>query len=116
MAVATTLDVTESFNADNAFVQDMSGWDYAVVQLVAPSGTVNFTATNDGGAVQSVTDGNSSLAINFTAVQGVNLATGAAGTSLAAAGLMKFNVVGRYLQLAGVGITATKVLIYLHKI
>lgn len=116
MALCTTLDVTNQFNLDNGYVQDLSGWDDIVVQLVTPSGAVNFTATNDGGAVQGVTDGNSALAINFTAVQGTNLATGVAATSLNASGLMRFGVVGQYLQLAGTGVTADKVILYLHKV
>ena len=114
MALVQPLDITDAFNLEGGFIQDVSGWDFTVVQLVTPAGAVNFLASNDSGAVQGVTDGDSSTAINFTAVQGTNLATGAAATSLNASGLMRFPVVGRYLQLTGT--TAAKILLLMHKI
>lgn len=116
MAVATTLDVTKDFNADSLANIDMSGWDSATVQLVSPTGTINFLSSNDSGAVESATDGNALTSASYTAIQGTNLATGTAVTSLAASGLVIFKSFGRYLQLSATSVTATKVLVYLSKI
>lgn len=114
--VDIVLDLSQSFvsGASSSYTIDMGGWDYAIVQLVNPSGAVNFTSSNDGGDISSYE--NAVSALNFTAVQGTNLATGTAVTSLNASGLVKFNVVGKFLKLAGSSVTADKVLVRLAKI
>lgn len=118
MALSTTIDASSPFTAGGSgnFVVDMSGWDYATVQLESPSGAINFLSTNDSSAVTGSTDGNSLTAANFTAVQGKTLSTGAAATNGSASGLWKISDFGRYLQLSGSGITATKILIFLSKV
>lgn len=108
-------DLTEDFNADSIATLDISAYEQTVVQLVSPSGAVNFLATNDGGAVQSVTDGSPLTATNFIGVQGTNLNTGVAATSGSASGLWKFGIVGKYLRLSGTAVTATKVLVFQTK-
>lgn len=115
MAVQQVIDVTDDFNADSASVTDIGGFDFAVVQLVSPTGTVNFTHTNDSGDVAGVSDGNYVSAANFITVTGTNLATNTGVTSLATGGLVKFDGIGRYLKLSGSSVTATKVLIRLYK-
>jgi len=114
--LATYVDVTAKFNANNTFVQDVSNYDYAVVQFVAPSGTISFTATNDSGDVQGTTDGNATLATNFTTVQATKLLDGSAVTAASTAGLYRFGVVGRYIKFGGASAAATKVIIQLAKI
>ena len=52
--LATYLDLTATLNASNAVVIELSNYDYAVIQAVNPSGTINLTATNDSGAVQGI--------------------------------------------------------------
>jgi hypothetical protein len=116
MSVQIVLDVTDDFNADSDVKLDTGGFDYAIVQLVSPSGTVNFLHTNDSGAIEGVSDGSAVSATNFVAVQGTNLAAGTAVTSLAASGLVRFGYIGRFLQLSGTSVTATKVLVRLYKI
>lgn len=115
---STVFDASANFQAGGTGLQniDLSGWDYCVVQLVGPSGTINFLSSNDDGSVTGQIQGGPLTAINFTAVQGTNLATGAAATSGGVAGLWKFSGIGRFLQLSGSGITATKILVYLSKI
>ena len=114
MALSQLLDITADFNAGGAATLDISGWDYAVVQLVTPVGTTSFLTSNDAGAEQGVTDGDASTATNFVAVSGTVLATAAAATTLAAAGLIRFEHIGKFLQLTGT--SAAKVLVYLTKI
>lgn len=116
MSVQIVFDLTADFNADSLVQIDTGGYDYSVVQLVSPTGSVSFKHTNDSGDVQSVSDGNATSATNFVAVQGVNLADGSGVTSLAASGLVRFQSYGRYLQLSGTSVTATKVLVRLYKI
>lgn len=38
--ISTVVDATDSFNANNSFYQDLSGWDSAVVQVVNPGTTI----------------------------------------------------------------------------
>lgn len=116
MSVQIVLDVTADFNADSSVKLDTGGFDYTVVQLVNPSGTVSFTHTNDSGDIESVSDGSAVSSTNYVALQGTNLATGTAVTSLAASGLVRFQYYGRYLQLAGSSVTADKILVRLYKI
>jgi hypothetical protein len=116
MSVQIVLDLTADFNADSLVQIDTGGFDYSVVQLVSPSGSVSFKHTNDSGDVQSVSDGNATAATNFVTLQGVNLADGSTVTSLATSGLVRFQSYGRYLQLSGSGVSATKVLVRLYKI
>jgi hypothetical protein len=116
MSVQIVLDVTADFNADSKVQLDTGGFDYAIVQLVSPSGTVSFKHTNDAGDVEGVSDGSAVSATNFVAVQGTNLASGSAVTSLATSGLVRFGYIGRFLQLSGESVTVTKALVRLYKI
>lgn len=114
--LSSYLDVTDLFNLNSGWVGDIGEWDYVTLQLVNPSGAVSFNTSNDSGAIQGVSDGSAASATNFTSVQGTNLASGSAVTSLNASGEVKFTVAGRYLQLTGTTVTADKVLLKLSKI
>ena len=114
--VSQYLDLTNELAAGSGVIIDIGEWDYAVVQLVSPSGTVTFRTSNDSGAVQSVSDGSAVSATNFVDVQGTNLTSGSAVTTLATSGIIKFPVIGRYLQLTGTTLSATKLLVKLSKI
>ncbi len=114
--ISQYLDVTAAFNAANGYVQDLSNWDYCVFQFVNPSGTISITATNDGGAIQGETLGSAATATNFQTIQAAKLADGTAVTSVAAAGLYRVGVVGRYLKLGGASAAADKVFLMMAKI
>jgi hypothetical protein len=124
MSVQIVLDVTNEYNTGlesgtpYLVKLDTGGFDYAVVQLISPAGSVNFLHTNDSGDIQGVSDGSAVSSINALAVQGINLATGTAITSLAADGLVRFQSFGRYLWLDGVddGAAVDKILVRLYKI
>jgi hypothetical protein len=113
--LASYKDVTAEFNANNAAIVDASNWDYVVVQFISPSGTIAFTATNDSGDVEGVTDGNASLAVNFVTVVATKLSDGTL-TATGAAGLFRFAVVGRYIKFGGASAAATKVIVQFAKI
>ena len=118
MALSQIIDVSQSFvtGAPSSVNLDISGWDSVVIQLVSPSGTINILGSNDSGEITGSIIGNSTTAINFTAIQANNLATGVAATSGAATGLWKLIGLPKFLQLSGTTITASKVLVYLSKI
>jgi hypothetical protein len=116
MAITNTYDYTTQFNANSGVVIDMGGWDNVTVQLVSPSGAVSFNTTNDAGAITGISDGGAASATNYTAIQGINLATGSGVTSLNATGSVRFNNVGKYLQLTGSSVTATKVIAFFTNI
>ena len=107
------LDVTNEFNTNNGVKLDVSEWESATCCFVAPSGTISITGTNDGGAIEGVTDGNATSSTNYSTIQAINLATGTAVTSVSTAGNYKITVGTKYIQLGGASAAATKVLVQL---
>lgn len=79
---------------------DVSGWDVVTVQIVTPSAAINFTTTNDNGSVAGVLPPVPIVPANFLAVQGINVGTGTAVTSLSASGIVKFTNLAKFLQIA----------------
>ena len=118
MALSQIVDVSQAFvtGGPSTINIDLSGWDSATIQLVSPSGAINFLGSNDSGSITGAVEGNPTTAINFTALEATNLATNAVATSGAASGLWKLVGLPKFLQLSGTTITATKVLVYLSKI
>jgi hypothetical protein len=118
MALTRLLDLTAQFNASSTVAVniDLSGWDYAVAHIISPTGTVTFNTTNDAGAIEGTTDGNAVSAVNWVAVQGTNLNSGTAVTTLAASGIVRFAVIGKFLQFSASSVTVTKLLVNLFKI
>jgi hypothetical protein len=105
--ISTTVDATESFNTNNSFYQDLSGWDSAVVQFVGTSGTVSFSTTNDNGSITGQLLPAPEVPINWVSVAGVNLTSKADVTSIAASGMVAFGIIGNYLLLQGSVATTT---------
>jgi hypothetical protein len=105
--ISTTVDATESFNTNNSFYQDLSGWDSAVVQFVGTSGTVSFSTTNDNGSITGQLLPAPEVPINWVSVAGVNLTSKADITSIAASGIVAFGIIGNYLLLQGSTTTTT---------
>ena len=105
--ISTTVDVTESFNTNNSFYQDLSGWDSAVVQFVGTSGTISFKTTNDNGSITGQLLPAPEVPINGLAVLGINLTTKADISSISASGIVSFGIIGNYLILEGSANTTT---------
>ena len=105
--ISTIVDATESFNANNSFYQDLSGWDSAVVQFVGTSGTISFSTTNDDGSITGQLLPAPEVPINWVTVLGVNLSTKTDVSSIAAAGIVEFGIIGKYLLLQGNTTTTT---------
>ena len=117
MSVQQRLDVTADLNNNSIVQLDIGGWDYAVVQLVSPTGTFTFNTTNDAGDVTGVSDGSAISATNWIATQGTNLNSGSGVTTLASSGLVRFQSVGQFLQISGAGAAqVTKAIVRLYKI
>lgn len=105
------------FTAGGGIVKFEAGsWDYAVIQPVTLSGSIEVSSTLDSGAVQGETDGNYKLAQNFSAVQVEKLADGTKLTTIVADGLYKAGVIGRYVALELATGTVDYVLVMLTKI
>jgi len=106
--ISKTIDATASFNEGGFYIQDLSGWDSAVVQFgtISEAGVISFYTTNDNGSVEAgqllpapqVPD-------NFVAVKGVDLST--KGDVLVASNdsMVEFGIIGKYLSIAGDEIT-----------
>jgi len=105
--ISTVVDATTSFNANNNFYQDLSGWDSAVVQFVGTSGTISFSTTNDEGAITGQLLPAPQVPINGVTVLGVNLTTKTDVSSISAAGIVEFGIIGKYLLLQGNSTTTT---------
>ena len=105
--ISTVVDATASFNANNNFYQDLSGWDSAVVQFVGTSGTVSFSTTNDDGSITGQLLPAPEVPINWVTVLGLNLSTKTDVSSIAAAGIVEFGIIGKYLLLQGNTTTTT---------
>jgi hypothetical protein len=108
------LDVTTEFNRDNRARLDLSGWNVATFQFINPSGSIDFTGTNDGGEETGTLSSSPGTSQNFSAIQATNLATGATVTSTAATGMYKVIINCKYVQIYGVGVTADKVLVFVN--
>lgn len=116
MAVQQIIDITQDVNNNSSASLDVGGWDYAVVQLVSPTGTFTFNSTNDAGAATGVSDGSAISATNWIAVQGTNLNSGAAVSTLALSGMVRLQGIGQFLQISGGTATVTKAIVRLYKI
>ena len=114
MAVSITLDLTAAFTASQSVVQDVGGFDYAVLQIVNASAAIDFKQTNDSGGVQGVSDGSALTATNFVAAQGLKMSDGTSVTS-ATAGLYKFLGGGQFLQFSKAAATVDKLILRLYK-
>ncbi len=114
MALSQYLDFTADFNSNGLINIEIGSWDYVIVQLVTPAGAVTFNTTNDDGGANGTGYGSDATAINWVAVQGTNLNTGTAVTTLNASGLVRFGYIGQFLQLTGT--TAVKVIVRYFKV
>ncbi|MCA2656637.1 hypothetical protein [Microcystis sp. M061S2] len=99
--ITRVVDVTNVFSATGAqaYVQELSGWDNCVVQIVSPSAAINFNTTSDNGSVTGTLPPVPQVPANWVSVQGTNLTTGTAVTSLAATGIVRFSNIGEFLQI-----------------
>lgn len=105
-------DITNEPRDDGSWVLDVSNSKTITFQLVNPAGTFSFTGTNDAGAITGISAGSAASAINFTAIQAINLATGTAVTTANAAGLYKIEVFCKFIRISGS--TADKIIIFRH--
>jgi len=115
MALQQILDKTSALNETGEVKLDIGGYDYCIVQVVSPTGTVSFATSNDANAIQGASDGSAISSLNYTSVQGTNLATSAAVSSLAASGLVRFGYIGQFLMISSPA-SVGKLIIRLFKI
>lgn len=81
-------DLTTTFNNVYQINRDVSGWDKMTVQVVAPVlGAMYVYGSLDSGYQKETTQGNASLAINFTPIQALRLSDRTRVSSISAAGL-----------------------------
>jgi hypothetical protein len=101
--ISKTVDVTASFNEGGFYIQDLSGWDSAVVQFgTITDGPITFFTTNDNGAtVEGQLLPAPIVVDNFLPVKGIDLST--KGDVLVASNdsIIEFTIIGQYLSLAG---------------
>lgn len=114
-------DFAQEFNSLYKITLDLNGWDKSTLQIESPfSGQITALATNDGGAITGVTQGNAQLAINFVPVQVKNLLTGTSSAYIYGAGLYEYDVNAQFLRLqgtpAGAGTSVYKLLLNNQKI
>lgn len=109
MSVQNTRDITQAYKQSIYNLPlDVSGWDTVNIQVVAPiAGIVSIYGTLNGGMSQGslYPDNNygAERALDWSAVQAVNLATGSAVSTISAAGIYSVPVNFPYLKLGGGG-------------
>lgn len=116
--ISRTIDLTDQItNGTNYAIADIGEWESLTIQAVGVSGTMTIAGTNDSGEVTGSTNGGSRDAANFTAVQAVNLTTGATATAVTGTNLFRITpVCFKYLRLGdGSSATATKLLVHCTK-
>jgi hypothetical protein len=113
--LAQYLDVAVEYNQqEGSCTLDVSNYDYCLVQPIGQG--VSTFSTIDSGAVQGFTDGNALTATNFIPVSGTLIANGTnGGTSIIDGQIMRYDLVGRYIQLSG-SFPIDKLLVMLAKI
>lgn len=99
--ISKIIDVSSVFTASGAqaYIQDLTGWDSCVVQIMSPSAAIAFNTTNDNGSVTGTLPPVPQVPANWLAVQGVNIGTGASVTSTAVSANVKFTNFGKFLQI-----------------
>ncbi len=115
--ISRIIDVTADFNANNGVKLNLSEWESATFQFVTPTGTINFTGSNDGNEITGSTNPNAKSSINYTTINAVDLSssTGAFVSSVSTSGLYKITIACQYIQVGGASAAAAKVLIFVNK-
>lgn len=102
MALGKTLeDFANQFNSLYNITLDMSGWDKATLQVTSPMGGALAIQASNNANGNDLTDGDASLAINFSSVQVKNLQTGSSVNYIYGAGLYEYDVNARFLRVQG---------------
>lgn len=115
--IATTLDLTTTFNANNTAQIDVSEWENVIIHMVGTvTGTITLQGSNDGGSITGAVSQSPQAAINFSTISATKMSDGTLTTSLAAAGLYKLSQPCKYLKFGGASAAATKVLVFLSKV
>lgn len=101
----------------NKVVLDIGQWENITVQVIGGTGTISLLGSNDEGAQTGTIIGGPNTAENFTAVQAVNLTTGAAATAVTGTNLFRISPVSfRFLQIGdGATAAATKILVFANR-
>jgi len=122
MSIVNSQDLTTKYKQNVYHIElEVGGWDTVTIQAVAPvAAPIYVYGTLDNGMSlgQSIPAGNygAQLAINWTGVQAVNLATGSAVSSISAAGLYAVPVNSQFIKLQGGGADVYRLLQFNNKI
>ena len=118
--VSQIIDVTDQYNATQSVTLDVSLWDKISVQIVGTftDQGISAYASNDGGAVQSVSDGGPSMAKYFTVIQLRSLYDESLLLDLNQPGIYSTTIRAKYFKLSGAPFdypTTSKVIVFLNK-
>lgn len=103
MGVSVSQDL--KYNSDQSgYVIDMSGWDYAIVQIINSLGeTIDFYSTNDG---------NENNPQNLVQIFGTSTIDGLIYDYISGNNIIKFENFGRYIWLTQNPVDAIKLQLY----
>lgn len=95
-------------------ILDVGLYEHLTIQVIGLEGACNIEGSNDGGAITGSVIDTPRNAENFTAIQAVNLTTGATATTVTGTNLFRISPVAfRYLRLGdGASFSGTKILIH----
>lgn len=101
------IDITKQFNARNAYYQDMSGWDLAVIQFETPGGKIDFATTNDDGSITGQLNPAPEVPVNWLPLEGVNLSTKTDVNNITTDAIVRFDNPGKYIKIYYDGVAET---------
>jgi hypothetical protein len=97
--ISRVVDVTDLFNSNDVYYQDLSGWDSAVVEVVNPTFPIGFNTTNDNGSVNGVVMPIPQIPTNWVEVLGVDLLDNSNVSTVDITSNVLFGAIGQYLQI-----------------
>lgn len=106
----------EETQSITAIKKDISAWQVVSIQAIGVTGTINLMASNYGGEIEGVYDGDAStLDITTpTLVQAVDISSGTSTTSIATDGIYRISPISfKYLVLSEGG--ADRIVLFLNK-
>jgi hypothetical protein len=100
--ITEVIDVTSVFQPDAAqsYIQDVSGWDSVVVQIVSPTSAVNFNTTGDNGYVLGQLLPVPQVPVNWLPVQGTNILTNESVSTVSQSSAVRFQNIGKFLRIS----------------
>jgi hypothetical protein len=99
LKISKVVDATNSFNVNESYYQDLSGWDDVVVEVVNPTSSIGFNTTNDNGYVNGILMPAPQIPTNWVEVIGIDLLDNSDVSIVDTTSNVLFGAIGQFLQI-----------------